>query len=339
MTTRSVTVAALLATLARPSWWILALAGFLVRGGIVLFGLAIVTLPSPLALSNVLRPVLTPLYFGRLEPATAALIVALVVAALASLFVGSWLGAATEVTLIREAQAAARDEHLPGRAPVPGGLSTISRAAVAHLLALVPLAFGLAIVSLRVFDVVYAELTNPSDAGPIVLRVVIAAAGPLGAVLALWIAGEIVGGVAVRRLVLGGGSILGALGGAVGELLRRPVASLAAPLSLILVLALDVGAVLAVVSIAWNEVRERLIDRVSEPLATTLSIGTFAAAWCLALVVTGLIASWRSAAMTLESERLAAANGTLGSARAGTIGASPERRPGDWSTDDPGGSL
>ena len=71
MTTRGATLAALLAALSRPSWWILALAGFLVRGGILLFLVAIVTLPSPLALSNEVGPIITRLYLGDLDPSAA----------------------------------------------------------------------------------------------------------------------------------------------------------------------------------------------------------------------------------------------------------------------------
>ena len=52
MTIAGRTLAALLAVLGRPSWWMLGLAGFLVRGGIVVFLVAIITLPSPLALSH-----------------------------------------------------------------------------------------------------------------------------------------------------------------------------------------------------------------------------------------------------------------------------------------------
>ena len=37
--------ASLLVTLGRPAWWLLALAGFLARGGIVLVVLPIVNLP------------------------------------------------------------------------------------------------------------------------------------------------------------------------------------------------------------------------------------------------------------------------------------------------------
>ncbi|HET7474145.1 MAG TPA: hypothetical protein VFJ71_13555, partial [Candidatus Limnocylindrales bacterium] len=103
-TTRGVTLAALMSALARPAWWILGLAGFLIRGGILLFLVAIVSLPSPLALSNVLAPIITPIYFGQLEPDTAALIGLAVVALVVWLVGGSWLAAATEVVLVRDAR-------------------------------------------------------------------------------------------------------------------------------------------------------------------------------------------------------------------------------------------
>ena len=115
MTTRGATLAALLSALGRPSWWILALAGFLVRGGIVVFVVAIVTLPSPLALSNDLAPLLTPLYFGRLEPTTLALLAAAIVIIVAWIVAGGWFAAATEVVLVRDARQAAHEEGLPTR--------------------------------------------------------------------------------------------------------------------------------------------------------------------------------------------------------------------------------
>lgn len=339
MTTRSVTLAALLTALGRPSWWILALAGFLVRGGILLFLLAVVTLPSPLALSNVLRPVITPLYFGRLEPMTAALIAAAVTAAVAGLLGGGWIAAATEVVLVRDAQAAAAEEHLPARPRRATGSLVITRATAAHLVALVPAGLALALGSVRIFDVAYAELTSPSDAGPIVPRVIAGAALPIAIVAVFWIVGEIVGGLAVRRLVLGGESVLGSVGRAAIDLVQRPAGSLIAPLVTVVVLALDLAAVLALVSIVWMEVRTRLVRPLEDPVATALALGTLGAAWTLALLVTGLIAAWRSTAMTVETERAAVAETGAGLDDDGTIGASAGRRPGDWSTGDPGGSL
>jgi hypothetical protein len=350
MTTRGATLAALLSALGRPSWWILALAGFLVRGGIIVFIVAIVTLPSPLALSNDLAPLLTPLYFGRLEPTTLALLVAAIVIIVAWIVAGGWFAAATEVVLVRDARQAAHEEGLPTRPLPPAGSMLITRSAVAHLVALIPMAFALGVGSVQIFGVAYRELVNPSDAGPIVLRVVREASGPIATIVVVWILGELVGGMAVRRIVLGGESVLGAvLRSAVG-LVRRPAGGLISPLVATAVLAIDLAAILTVVMLVWTEVRTRLAHPFAEPLATGLALVILGAAWCLALLVTGLIDAWRSAAMTFEAERTAAteaawstaadeAGSQTGPSGGGTFGASAHRLPGDWSADDPGGSL
>src|SRR6476646_8332262 len=158
MTTRGATVAALLALLGRPSWWVLALAAFLVRGGIVLFVVAIVTLPSPLALSNVLGPIITPLYFGQLEPRTVLLIVSGLGSAVLWLVVGGWFAGATDV-------------------------------------ALVPMALVLGLGAVQIFGVAYRELVNPSDTGPLIVRIVAGARGPLAAIVVTWVFGQVVGGM------------------------------------------------------------------------------------------------------------------------------------------------
>jgi hypothetical protein len=350
MTTRGATLAALLAALGRPSWWILALAGFLVRGGIVLFVLAIVTLPSPLALSNVLGPIVTPLYLGRLEPMTVTLVAVMILGVLAWIVVGGWFAAATEVALVREARRAAYEEGLTARWNLDAGALLAGRAAAAHLVALIPMALTLAFGSVQIFGVAYRELVNPSDAGPIVLRVIGGASGPVAAIVIMWILGEVVGGMAVRRIVLAGESVGGAVQHAAVDLIRRPAGGLLAPLATTAVLVVDLGAVLAVVMIVWTEVRTRLLRPLDEPFATLLALATLGAAWCLALLVTGLIDAWRSSAMTFELMRRTAqetARSTVGDdgrsqpgpTGGGTIGVPGHGRPGDWSADDPGGSL
>jgi hypothetical protein len=350
VTTRGATLAALLSALGRPSWWILALAGFLVRGGIVLFLVAIVTLPSPLALSNVLGPIVTPLYFGRFEPTTVTLIAVAIVAVVAWIVAGGWFAAATEVTLIHEAQRSARDEGLPIGEVRPGGSLLIGRAAAAHLIALIPLAVTLGFGSVQIFGVAYSELVNPSSTGPIVLRVIGGAMGPVVAIVVTWVLGELVGGMAVRRIVIGGEPVVGAVLRSATDLLRRPAGGLLAPLVTTAILVADLGAVLAVVMIVWMEVRTRLLHALDDPLATALTLATLGAAWCLALLVTGLIDAWRSAAMTFELERRTGSATTRpivgsdgksqpGPTGGGTIGVPGQGRPGDWSADDPGGSL
>jgi hypothetical protein len=351
VTTRGRTLAALLAVLGRPSWWVLGLAGFLVRGGILAFALAIVSLPSPLALANVLGPIVTPIYLGRVEPATVALVVSVIGLLVAWLVCGSWIAAATEVVLVRDARHAAVDEGLPTGPERPPGRLLVSRSLAARLLALVPLAAVLGIGSVQISTVAYRELVNPTDAGPIVLRVVSGALGPVIAIVVVWFLGELVGGLAVRRVVLGGEPVGGAVIRAAGDLVRRPLGALVAPLATFAILVVDLAAVLAVVVIVWTEVRIRLNRPLDEPLATGLAIATLGAAWCLALLVTGLIVAWRSAAMTFEVEADRAddpgregAFSTAGpdpgsGSDAGTIGASSERRPGDWSAGERGGSL
>jgi hypothetical protein len=350
VTTRGATLAALLSALSRPSWWILALAGFLIRGGILVFLLAIVTLPSPLALSNVLGPIITPLYLGHLDPSILALLIGAIVLAVAWIVGGGWFAAATEIILIRDARLAVSEEGVTER-PLPStGRWLIARAATAHLVALIPMGVVLGIGSVQIFGVAYRELLNPTDNGPIALRVIGGAAGPVVAIVASWVLGEIVGGLAVRRIVLGGEPVIGAVLRSAFDLVRRPAGALLVPLVTTAVLVVDLGAVLAVVMIVWADVRNRLVRPVDDPLATTFALATLGAAWCLALLMTGLIDAWRSAAMTFELERAAAVGmvrpnlpeagkSQTGSSESGTIGASGHGRPGDWSADDPGGSL
>ena len=66
MSRSAAVLASLLVTLGRPTWWVLALSTFLVRGGLLLFLLPIVSIPSPLAVSNVLAPLIVPVAFGRI---------------------------------------------------------------------------------------------------------------------------------------------------------------------------------------------------------------------------------------------------------------------------------
>ena len=278
LTTRGVTIAALLIALGRPAWWLLALAGFLARGGIALFVLAIVSLPSPLVLSNILAPIVTPLVFGTLLPQTAVLIAGGIGLVLFWLIAGGWFAAATEIALIREAQATADEEGLPAAGQVPAGRGLAIRAAVAHLLAHAPTALVVGASSVAIVRVIYAELVNPSDSGPIALRVVGGAALPLAAVVAAWVFGELVGAQAVRRIALDGASITGGVAGGIRDLVRRPVGSLVMPILTLLVLAIDLGAVLATVAIVLRQVRDRLTGSIDDPMATVLTVATLGAA-------------------------------------------------------------
>jgi len=346
VTTRGVTLAALLAALSRPSWWLLALAGFLVRGGVLLFVVAIVMLPSPLVLSNVLEPVIVPIDLGGANLVNVAPLLAAGGVLIAGLLVGSWIGAATEVALIREARLAMADDGMTARPAIdgqPGGQRLTGRVATTHLLAHLPTALALGLGSIRVVSVAYLELTSPFEvATPLVVRVVLGAAGPIAAVVLVWLFGEIVGGIAARRIVLDDEPVLGGLRTAVRDLVRRPFSVALPALTTTLVLAVDLAAVLAIVAFAWAEVRDRLLESTIDGAALIVALLAFVATWIAALALTGLIAAWRSAAMSFEAERAGAERRHETAAApdpGGTIGASPGRRPGDWSTGDRGGSL
>jgi hypothetical protein len=347
VTTRGAALAALLSVVGRPSWWLLGLAGFLARGGIVLFLLAIVTLPSPLALANLAAPFLQPIVFGGVTPFLATVIGVGILSLVAWIVVGAWLGAATEIVLIRDARRAAADDGLLVRPDRHGPRWLIVRVTSAHLVAHVPLLVTLAIGSIGIVNVIYAELVNPSDVvTPLPLRIVGRAVGPIAVIVVAWAIGELAGGVATRRIVAGGESIvMGVLRG-YAELVRHPRSVLLPAAVGLVVLAADLAAMLALVDLAWTISRGALATLPRDPSDVALSVVAFGAAWCLTLLVVGLIAAWRSVAMTYEAERVAVPQGVrwtdataAGPANAGTIGASTHRRPGDWSAGSPGGSL
>jgi hypothetical protein len=343
VTTRGVTLAALLSALGRPSWWLLALAGFLVRGGVLLFILAIVSLPSPLVISNLVAPMLVPAVLGRVDAGTLLPVILGVVFLATWMIGGGWIAAVTEIVLIRDARDAMVDEGLRVRSPVPAGHLLSVRVAAAHLLAHVPTALALVIGAVRIVNVLYVELTSPFEvATPLVLRVIAGAAAPIAAIVVVWLICEILGGLAARRIVLDGASLLGGLRGGGADLVRRPAGALLPALVTTLVLAIDLAALLGAIAVVWSQVRERLAGSLADGAAVTLALLAFGGTWVGALALTGLIDAWRSAAMTFETERAVVAGAVRTGSDpdpGGTIGASAGRRPGDWSTGDGGGSL
>ena len=77
-------VAALAASVGRPRWWVMALAAFLVRGGILVLLLPLVSLPSAPAVATLLAPTVEAIAIGR-QSFAAALIGAALIAVLISL--------------------------------------------------------------------------------------------------------------------------------------------------------------------------------------------------------------------------------------------------------------
>jgi hypothetical protein len=346
-------LASLLVTIGRPTWWLLALCGFLVRGGFLVFFLPIVTLPSPLALSNIVAPLIVPVAFGQIGGDAVVAAAVTLVLLVSWLVVGGAVAGAMDLALIREARDAATDEGLEpaGQRSGASDRQRVGRILVARLIAAVPLALAIAIGLVRIVAIAYVELTNPIDVDtPLVARVAAGAAPQLAVVVLAWVFGEVVGGGASRWIALEEAPVARALARAVADTVRRPRSTLLPWLATSLVLLVVAGLDLAAARIAWE--RAEIVLSTSTSTSTTdtgaaaVALLAFVATWLAALVLTGVLVAIRSAMATFEHARwrLAAAESqTPGTSSTqddpGTFGASTHHRPGDWSGHGEGGSL
>lgn len=351
MTRRATFLAAVLVAVGRPTWWFMALATFLLRGGIVLVVLPIVTLPSVLGLSNAFAPILLPLALGRIEPAIILGPALLVGVLLGWLFLGGRLAAGIDVALVGEGADAAIDEGVAGivRFPPARSASAVGWRVVAiRLVAWLPLAIAVGIGLARIVAVTYVELTRPVDVvTPLIVRVARETASQLGLIVVAWAVGEVVGGVATRRVALTPTRYGPALGWAIRTSASSPLSWLVPWIATTLVVALVMAPTLAASAFAWTTAVDALSDRLVEPVASLLTLLTFVAIWLAAIALSGAALAVRSATQTFEHVRrqaleLAASQAlddATGAGEGGTFGASAHRRPGDWSPGDEGGSL
>ena len=320
MTTGKVLTGALLATLAAPATWPLALAAFLLRGGILLVALPIVVLPTTVGIGNAVAPALTPVAFGSISAELIVTVVAIALGALAWLIVGGWLAATLEAEATR---IVASDDDLVARSRAagpgapPAGGRVAGRILVARLLASLPLALALALGSVRFVVVAYRELTSPLDVGrSVALRVLLGAPEVVIAVVASWIFAEIVGALAARRITLADSGVRVALRHAVETCLRQPLTTLARfglpTLALALIL---VPSSLAAASAFGGT--GALLGEGSDPFRVLISVVVFVALWAIGLVLTSVVCAWRGAVWTVAE-----------AAGEGTFGWSSIRRPG-----------
>ena len=214
---------AFLAAIAEPATWALALAAFLVRGGVVLVALPVLVLPTPVGIGNVLAPSLMSVAFGQISVGLIAGTVAIAAGVVGWICIGGWLAALLEA---EAARMIARDEDVVAMTRIgrvgelsdrdgvrPDGVLgrglEAAQILVTRLIAYVPLGAALVWGSVRVAVVAYRELTNPLEAGtPVVVRVVRDAPEVIVAVAVAWLVGEIIGSLAARRIALAGDGVL-----------------------------------------------------------------------------------------------------------------------------------
>jgi hypothetical protein len=307
-------VASLLATLARPATWALALATFLLRGGYLLVLAPIVVLPSAVGLSNVVTPLLSTVVFHGVSPSIALAFGGIVVVFFVWLIGGGIVAAAAESELVRRVMADeeswAASDRLVGPDPV---LHPASRVLAVRLIAQLPLLLTLAWGAFRIASVAYGELTSPSDvAVPLALRVVAGAADAVGLVIAAWLIGETVGGLAARRVIVAGDRVPSALRFAVVRLFRQPLRCAV----LAVVPLVPLGLVIALVGLAgsatWEALRAAL--EFSDPVFVLALVMLLVVLFAGGMLLIGVVSGWRGAIWTVD------VGGTFGAMVYGPVG-------------------
>jgi hypothetical protein len=308
-------VASLLATLARPPTWPLALASFLLRGAFVLVLAPIVVLPSAVGVGNVLTPLLSTFVFHGLTPSIAVLLTSVGVGAFVWLIGGGLLAAAAESELVR--RVAADEEAWAAEEPVAEirlAAHPAWRVLIVRLIADLPLLLALSWGALRIAMVAYRELTVPSDvAVPLVIRVGGGATEAVAVVIAAWLLGETVGGLASRRVILLGERVPGALGGGLVRFLRSPLRSAALVVVPLVPLAVTLLVVGLAGSAAWDALRAALTLQAAG-IVVILLLVVLVAVFVGGLLLIGVLSAWRAAVWTVDL------TGTFGSTRHGPEG-------------------
>jgi len=291
----AVLTASLLATLTRPAWWVLALAAFLARGGVLVILLPIVQLPTVAGLANSLGPVLVGFVFGGPSGSFLVIVATISTAMLAWVVAGGLLGGQLDLALVR---GAAQEDELEGR-PAPGS-SGAGRAFVARMLAHVPTTVVLGWGAVRLVDAAYQELIRPGDpALPVALRVALRIPEIVATLAAAWALGEGVGGLAVRHLAWGA-SLPRALARALRSLLRPSgIATFVVTNGALTIVVLTAAAAAGVAS---NHLRVVLLDG-GAGTDVGLALLLFSLTWVAGLWLLSLAVAWRAAAWTFEVAR------------------------------------
>jgi hypothetical protein len=333
---------AALGGLSSPSVWPVALAGFLGRGGLILFLVPIIVLPTPAGVANLVAPWVVPLWSGEISAQIVLVVVAAVALIVGSVVAGGMLGAWADVVLIREA---AEDEEL-GFGPVVQrprprrGL--IAQAFGVRLIAHLPLAVALFWGAARIAEAGARELRNPLEVvSPFALRVIAAVPDALAVVVVAWLIGEAAGGLAVRHLLLGGASPGRCLREAYVGLVRQPSSLATLVLTTFGLLVTLVPSVVAA-GVGWSWARVMLLGG-GLPADSVVAIVLFVVLWLGGLTLAAGVAAWRSYAWTAEwmRHRVAASWDPDPTAEheVGTIGGSGSPRPGGWSSSGSSGTV
>jgi len=295
----------------RPRLWVFALLAFLTRGGLVALMVPLLVLPTFVGLSNIVGP--TSVTAAGPTPRLIAMVAIWLGAVLAAIGGGTLIAAAAEVALHRAVVAPRPDPAWSGFPPgwiaatAPASRGAALRVAMVRLVLLVPVALALVVAVPAWVQVAYRELLLPTDlAVPLPVRVIAGAPLPAVLVVAAWLAAEVLGGLAARRIALHGSSVAGAFRAAVGDVAHAPVSTLVTLLVAIGGTLLVLGPAVVLVGAAWEHARIALVDG-TDAAGVFLATLMLVAAWVGCLAVAGIAAAWRSALWAAELARHARA--------------------------------
>ncbi len=312
---RRMCAAATALTARQPSLWAFALVAFLARGGLAALALPIVVAPTFVGLANFVGP--TSVTAEGPGPRLVALVALGVATGAALAVVGTLVAAAAEVALHRATLAASEATAGAAAAPVraaafergatpvvppaaasPG--STVARVAALRLMLLVPVAAAVAVAIPPWVTAAYRELTLPSDVTtPLLVRVLAGAPAASVAVLAAWLAAEVVGGFAARRAVFFGAPVPRALVGAALDPFRAPLGTALTVAAAITVSVLLIAPAWWVVGVAWDAARHAFADE-TNALAAVGAALLLALAWLAVLALAAITAAWRATLVTAD---------------------------------------
>jgi hypothetical protein len=294
---------------------VVALAGFLLRGGFIVVLLPIVVLPSVIGVAGATgvdafgidgHPTAWLFEIAAIVAVVAAayLILAFVVGSLVDVIV---IGAAID----HESGTTPRTRTLPS-----SGL--VLDLAVVRAICAAPLGPAIYWAGVQIWASAYDELTTPTNlASPLVARVLQAVAPAVVVLAVAWLLSEVVGAIVIRRMILLDTGIIRSFAGGLFQMIRRPISTTATALISYGVSAGAIG--LAIVASATAFDWCRIAARASQSITITIGVAPFSTtrdfrpvvfaltaaalcvSWLAALVIAGVTSAWRSAALTGET--------------------------------------
>jgi hypothetical protein len=300
--------------LADPNTVLVALAGFLIRGGLLLLLIPSMVLPSVIGIAGITG---VDAFGIDGHPTTLLFEIVAVLAVIAALWllIAFLVGSLVDFWLVEAAlsdDGSATDEPRP----LPPFRVLVDLASV-RVLCLAPLVAALVWASSRLYTAAYNELTAPTDlATPLAVRVIERAADGVLVVCLAWLASEVVAAIAVRRVLLLDTGVWRSVLGALEQIVRRPISSAGSVVVSYGASAVAVGLAIAATATAFDWCR--VAGRNEQPISLTIGVGPLATtrdfrpavfilavialgvAWVIALALAGLASAWRSAAFTGE---------------------------------------